>query len=272
MARALPLQPFLLALLLWPAVALSTASLATPPESSASASADSPGRQTCPEWAGLPDYDVRRGSAGIRRPLAGQPRRPSQTFGQPACSKPPPPVRPDPGVCRGGPHVRVDRHEFFGTPAYVGSTVRFLTERRDPAEVDAIAVVSEYVARHCDVFGFDAAELSDTRLSRDFVTRHNGVRHLTFQQQHEGIDVFGAVLRTSVTRHGQIISIGSTMLARPTNGFEAPAFALSPIEAVRAAAASVAITMSADPQPTTIVFETPARAEARGPVGFRTHP
>ncbi|HUU82921.1 MAG TPA: M36 family metallopeptidase [Phycisphaerae bacterium] len=190
-----------------------------------------PGAQACDpadnRWdsagRGLPDYDIRRDAPKVPRRIAGRP-----------------------GALP--PHARADRHEFLGTPAYVGSTARFLTGRRNAGAVDAIAIVTDYIAEHRDLFGFDAAELSDTRLSRDFVTRHNGVRHLTFQQRHKGLGVFGAVLRTGVTPWGEIVSIGSTVLDRPADDFAVSDFALSPIEAVRAAASGAGITISVDPQ------------------------
>ena len=147
------------------------------------------------------------------------------------------------------PQARVDWHPVLGTPAYLGSTARLLTEPMDPANVDAMAVVTAFVRRHHELFGIEPAQLATARLARDFLSPHNRVRHLTFQQRHGGIEVFGASLRSSVTRYGEIVSIGSTMLDRPTGGFDVPAFALPAGEAVRLAAADIGLRIRNDPRP-----------------------
>src|SRR5262249_49552069 len=80
-------------------------------------------------------------------------------------------------------------------------------------------------------------------------TDHNGVTHLTFQQQITGIDLFGCEVRANVTRNGELINVSSTMLPRPAADFRPPAPALSALDAIRAAAENVGIKMTVDPAP-----------------------
>jgi len=144
------------------------------------------------------------------------------------------------------PGLSVDYDPIFGTPRFVRSPFAFLTR---PAPVEAEAVVESFVAAHRALFEIDVAELENARRSRDYMTRHNGVRHLEWQQQIAGIDVFGAHLRANVTADGALINVASTMLPRPEDDFEVRPTTLRPLQAIRLAAGSVGITMSIDPAP-----------------------
>jgi len=144
------------------------------------------------------------------------------------------------------PQARIEWDDRFGTPTFVGSTACFLTPPVAGGSWDALHIVSDYLDRNHDLFGIDAAGLATARRSRDFTTRHNGARHLTFQQTCDGLDLDGAVLRVSLTGAGEIISIGSTMLGRPHNGFRREAFAVPRDRAVLLAAEYLARSDLAD--------------------------
>ncbi len=139
------------------------------------------------------------------------------------------------------PLLRVDESELYGTPSFIRSTAAFLTGDR---EVDAEVVVADYMRAWPALFEASPAELALARKSRDYRTKHNGVRHLTYQQQHEGLDIFGCELRANVMEDGRLINISSTLLPRPEAGFAAPAFTLSDAEAVAAAAKACRVEMT----------------------------
>ncbi len=146
--------------------------------------------------------------------------------------------------------VRIDEHEFFATPHYIGSTDQFLT---GPAQGTLIGqprlVARQFVADRADLFHISPVELDNARVERDFVSDHNGVTHLTLQQQINGIDLFGCEVLANVSPRGELINISSTMLPRPAGDFAPIAPVLSPLDALRAAAASIGIQMTADPSP-----------------------
>jgi len=144
------------------------------------------------------------------------------------------------------PDAMMDAHPFFGTPHWVASTSRFLTPASKDAAFAPRDVVKAFVADHAAYFEFDAAELDKAALSRDFKTAHNGVTHLTFQQQIGGIDLYGCEVLANVTRDGALINISSAMLPRPAGDFRTPPATLSALDAIRAAAASVGIVMTAE--------------------------
>ena len=146
------------------------------------------------------------------------------------------------------PLVRIVKDPILGTPRWIASTVRFLTPPRD-ASVPATDVVRGFVAAHPGLFGIRAEEIDAARMSRDYQTRHNGVRHLAFQQQIAGIDLFGAEVRANVTRNGELINVSSTMLPRPHPDFAASAATMTARQAIRAAAVHIGTTITADPLP-----------------------
>ncbi|HEY3243433.1 MAG TPA: M36 family metallopeptidase [Phycisphaerae bacterium] len=139
--------------------------------------------------------------------------------------------------------VRIDYDDVLDTPQYIGSPLRLLTDKPADRPLDAKRIVAGFVRDHADIVGIVPDELSAAVMERDFFTQHNGVRHFTYQQQIDGIDIFQAFVRTSVTPAGEIVNFSSLMLPRPAGGFVVPDWRLSATEAVERAAANVGITL-----------------------------
>ncbi len=139
--------------------------------------------------------------------------------------------------------VKVDEDGFLGAPGFIRSTSAFLTA---PSKNDAVTVVADFVTQNAAIFGFDGGEVLKSRVSRDFVTAHNGVRHLTFQQTVNGVDLFGCLIRTNVMPDGRLINIGGTMIP-PVSAL--PAVKISPRDAIVLAAATVGIDVRSDLTP-----------------------
>jgi hypothetical protein len=144
------------------------------------------------------------------------------------------------------PTARIDDNQIFGTPQFVRSTEEFLTPARPG--VDAIDVVAEFVQDYAAMFESDAGEVRKARVSRDFRTDHNGVRHLSFQQQHDGVDLFKIEMTANVTADGRLINVGGGFVPRPAGGFTPPAPAISAAEAIVLAARSVGSPIAAAPE------------------------
>ncbi|MFO0972430.1 MAG: M36 family metallopeptidase [Phycisphaerae bacterium] len=147
------------------------------------------------------------------------------------------------------PSAQVDDHELFGTPKFIRATDRLLTA--PAAGTTPQQVVRRFVGDYQGLFEIQPAQLDDPaqrRMSREFVTRHNGMTHLTYQQQINGLDLFGCALRANVSARGELVSIASEMLPAPAGGFAIPAPSLSAIDAIRAAAESLGIKLTVEPQ------------------------
>lgn len=167
------------------------------------------------------------------------------------------------------PLLRIDDHALFGTPHWVASTGAFLTAPAEGDDFDAVAVTREFVAEHAGLFEIAPEELDFARHRRDYSTQHNGVRHLTFQQQIGGVDLFGAELRANVTRHGELINVSSTMLPRPGGDFQPAAARLSPLDAIQLAARSIEAETTVEPAPLHAPSGT-SRAQAWTSSDFRS--
>lgn len=141
--------------------------------------------------------------------------------------------------------LRLSDDELFGTPHFLRSSRGFLTGPSGGAWSPA-GVVTDFVARHPGLFEVDVEELAVARVARDFATAHNGVRHLTWQQQVGGLDIVGAELKANVSARGELINISSTLLPRPAGDFRLPGVALSAEQAIVLGAAHIGLEVGYD--------------------------
>src|SRR5262249_32166620 len=120
----------------------------------------------------LPDIDVRPRSAARASPGAEDARE-----------------RDERALRARIPFLRVVHDPFLGTPRWIASTARFLTDPVPGGASAADAVLREFVGAHRALFGIAPEELLRARRTRDFAGRSNGARHLTFRQTVDGLDV-----------------------------------------------------------------------------------
>ncbi len=135
------------------------------------------------------------------------------------------------------PALRFDAHEFFDTVHFLRSTRTLLTAPLEAGSPrDARSVLRAFVAAHPGLFEIEPSEVDQAREHWSYGTRHNGVQHLVLVQQHAGIDIFGAHLKANVTAEGGLINVSSQFLPRT---FTTASAVLSPIDALRSAAAHI---------------------------------
>ncbi len=148
--------------------------------------------------------------------------------------------------------VMVDDDAMMGTARFVRSTWRFLTPAKQQAEKwTPTSVTKEFIGTYPGLMEAGASEIDRARVERDFVTDHNQVRHLTFQQQIRGADLFEAEVRANVMPTGELINIQDTMLPRPEGDFVTPPIAFDAPSAIRIAAANVGVSIAGQPVATT---------------------
>ncbi|MFZ2875655.1 MAG: M36 family metallopeptidase [Phycisphaerales bacterium] len=140
--------------------------------------------------------------------------------------------------------IRIDEHWALGSAQYVRSTASFLT---GPSKAAPRDVVRGWFAAHQGLMELDLAELDSFPLTREFDTHDGLMHHFTWQQRINGLDLYGAELKASVTGRGELMNVGSTMI--PTKGLSIPVPVLSDLDAVRAAVANVGIALTAEPTP-----------------------
>ncbi|MFZ2874238.1 MAG: M36 family metallopeptidase [Phycisphaerales bacterium] len=131
------------------------------------------------------------------------------------------------------PNVAADFDPVLGTPTFIRSTTAFLTRRSGRT---AAQIVADFVNDNPATFGVSlsggniagAEQFTPAtyRTIRDFETPTlgpTGVRHLTYQQTHNGQDIYGSLLTANVTGDGMLVNIGSRFVAEPAGPITPPA-------------------------------------------------
>ncbi len=117
------------------------------------------------------------------------------------------------------PGVRVDFDDLLESPKIVGSTRSFLTAAirpgRSDAGLDPDRPTKMFLDAHRALFGHGPEALAAARVKREFVTAHNGLRTVVWEQQLDGIPVFEALLVAHTTRHGELVSLSSHFVPDP---------------------------------------------------------
>ncbi len=78
---------------------------------------------------------------------------------------------------------------------------------------DPHAPVKEFINAYADLFGYDASALRHTRITREDVTAHNGMRTTVWQQEVDGIPLYQTILKANVTKDGALVDTGQSFLA-----------------------------------------------------------
>jgi len=192
----------------------------------------------------LPYYDIRLDNDGLARPFvtdaiaAGRTDQGRAAFDAARMA-----------LQRQFPEASIDPHPFFGTPHWIASSSRWLTPPSKNAAMTPRGVVRDFLATHAALFEIDTTEVDIAEAARDFQTAHNGITHLTLQQQIRGIKLYGCEILANVTAQGELVNISSSMLPRPAGDFQIPQITITALEAIRAGAANVGIVMNFDPTP-----------------------
>jgi len=166
-----------------------------------------------PGHAPLPDLDVR--TAG-----RAQPELPEAALGDLRVRVPA--LQAGTDKVLGGVSFFSSRSGFLTGPGGAGLGVRpaFLGMY---AAGDRHRVIKAFLTEHAGVIGYGAEVLEDALVTRDYVTAHNGLRTTVWQQQVDGIPVWGTVLMGHVTRRGELVNLTTLFVPRARDAAEAGA-------------------------------------------------
>lgn len=132
------------------------------------------------------------------------------------------------------PKLRVDLDPLTSSPRKVSLHGGFLTAATVPSPGavagaaaaampanDPVRPLKGFLDGHRDLFGHGAEALNQTRTIRDYVTPHNGMRTMAWQQEVDGIPVFEAILVAHTTRLGELINVSSGFVPDPATAANA---------------------------------------------------
>jgi hypothetical protein len=117
--------------------------------------------------------------------------------------------------------VKVDYDERLGSPSWVRNGSGLLSGEggiggavpkqaiAGIAAEDPHLAVKAFVNEYHGLFGFGAQALAAARAERDYVNAHNGMRTTVWQQEFNGLPVYGARLLANITARGELLSVGS---------------------------------------------------------------
>ena len=124
-----------------------------------------------------------------------------------------------------GAHVGFDR--ITGSPNSVSAGTSFLSGTNGQGRAISMSAAAQFPAaeahratkafllEHKPLFGHGPEVLSQARVKRDYVTPHNGLRTVVWEQQVDGITLFDSVLVSHTTRRGELVNLSSRFLADP---------------------------------------------------------
>src|SRR5688572_27215025 len=117
------------------------------------------------------------------------------------------------------PTVRVVRHGVLGTPRVLSAQRGFLTgvggrgKGLNPASLESVPasdphrVVKAFVNEHSALFGHDARAFDSARVKTDYVTPHNGLRTVIWQQTLDDVPVYGGLFVSHLTKNAELAAI-----------------------------------------------------------------
>jgi hypothetical protein len=127
------------------------------------------------------------------------------------------------------PQIQVEFDPITSGPKSITARGAFLSGSRGlggaiPAEAASKFAVGDpywatkaFLQEYRDLFGHGPEVLDEARVKQHFVTPHNGLRTVVWQQEVEGIPVFEAVLISHTSRRGELVNLSSRFLPGATN-------------------------------------------------------
>ena len=127
------------------------------------------------------------------------------------------------------PGVQIAWDELLGAPRLISASRGFLTgpsgigKAVSPSLAAALpagdpeAVIKAFVNGYAPLFGHDAGALTAGTVTRDYVTEHNGMHTVVWQQNVNEIPVFEALFIGHVSARGELISVASRFVREVEN-------------------------------------------------------
>jgi uncharacterized repeat protein (TIGR01451 family) len=78
-----------------------------------------------------------------------------------------------------------------------------------------------FVREHAALFGFGPEVLAQARVKREFVTPHNGLQTVVWQQELDGIAIFESVFISHTTKRGELVNVASQFVPTPVQAAKA---------------------------------------------------
>jgi uncharacterized protein (TIGR03437 family) len=160
------------------------------------------------------------------------------------------------------PSVRIRWSSLTGAPSRIYGHAEALSE---PSSADAGSVARGFLKANDDLFRLSGAEVDGLKEGRRYRTVHNGVTHLTLQQQIGGIEVFQSAMTIHLNREGAVIAAGGELLPGAAQAVNLTQPKITSVEALRSAAEHAGAEVKEQPEQRLLPGSADAHQEfARG--------
>jgi len=117
------------------------------------------------------------------------------------------------------PEAQIDFDEITSSPKRIATTRGFLTAPNGVGRAvsdrsvgafrpdDPHRATKSFLKEHQPLFGHGPEALEKAHVKREYVTPHNGLRTVVWEQEVDGVPVFQAVLISHTTRCGELVNI-----------------------------------------------------------------
>jgi uncharacterized protein (TIGR03437 family) len=159
---------------------------------------------------------------------------------------------------RARPGVRIRWSSLTGTPSRIYNHTETLS---DATAADPGSAARSFLKGNEDLFRLTGAEVDSLREARRYLTGHNGVTHLTLQQQVGGIDLFQSAYTVHVDREGAVIAASGELIPGAARAGNITQPKIRALEALRSAAGHAGAEIKEAPQQRLSASSADARQE-----------
>ena len=92
----------------------------------------------------------------------------------------------------------------------------------EPSAAPKQEIAGKYVQNQALAAGLPLEDLAGLYLVKNYRTEHNGVQHLVYRQQFDGIDVWNSDFIVNIDADGRVINSGGQLYGRPIGSLKAP--------------------------------------------------
>jgi len=106
---------------------------------------------------------------------------------------------------------------------------------------DAVQIALDFLEDDRRNSKLSSLDIKDPLVTNNYVSKHNGVNHLYFQQQLEGIKIHDAISTINISKEKKVLSFGNRFISNSKNKINTKDATIGPLEAVEKAAQQLGI-------------------------------
>ncbi len=100
---------------------------------------------------------------------------------------------------------------------------------------DSRSVIDNYLTANKDKLSLSESDITDWRMSSEYVSKHNNVTHAHIQQTYNGIDVFNAMCNFAIDANYKVVFTANNLISNTNQKVNATATSLDEVTAIQKA-------------------------------------